>query len=326
MTRTIDAIPVEIDAPASTPPRAPMLSERDMAELLTSFNEVTSKLQATHETLRAEVSRLQRELHDANEALRRSERLAALGEMAAGIAHEIRNPLAGIGLYASMLVSDLDDLPRCRDVAEKIARGVRGLDAIVGDVLTFARKIEPRQDPCDASDLLTRVVETCAPQIHHAGAEVDRADLASPSIGFACDASLVQQALVNVVRNAAEALAEMPVERRPSSPRIAINAQRVKVRDRGGSRPMVCLSVEDNGPGVPDEVRARMFNPFFTTRHTGTGLGLAIVHRIVDAHAGLVRVKDASRKAQRGTVIEILFPDSNALAEGHDQHETERTE
>ena len=326
MTRTIDAIPIEIEPPASALPRATSLSERDLAELLTSFNEVTSKLQATHETLRAEVTRLQRELHDANEALRRSERLAALGEMAAGIAHEIRNPLAGIGLYARMLVSDLDDKPQCRDVAEKIARGVRGLDAIVGDVLTFARRIEPRPEPCDASDLLTRVVETCLPQIQQAGAKVERTDLARQPIEFACDASLVQQALVNVVRNAAEALAEMPADARPSNPRIAINAQRVKIRDRAGSRAMVCVSVEDNGPGVPDEVRARMFNPFFTTRHTGTGLGLAIVHRIVDAHAGLVRVKDASRKPPRGTVIEILLPDSSALAEGHDQHETERTE
>lgn len=321
MTRAIDAIPVD-PSPPRAPARASSLSEHDLAELLTSFNEVTSKLQATHETLRAEVSRLQRELHDANEALRRSERLAALGEMAAGIAHEIRNPLAGIGLYARMLVTDLDDKPQCRDVAEKIARGVRGLDAIVGDVLTFARKIEPRSEPCDASELLSRVVETCLPQIQHANATVERADLSRRPIECACDASLVQQALVNVVRNAAEAMSEMAPASRPASPRLTIDAKRVRLRGRGGSSPMVCFSIEDNGPGIPDEVRARMFNPFFTTRHTGTGLGLAIVHRIVDAHAGLVRVKDASP----GAIIEILLPDSSALDQGQAQHETERTE
>lgn len=311
MTRALDVIPVEVAPPEPTAPAAPaapaaraMLSERDLAELLTSFNEVTAKLQATHETLRAEVSRLQRELHDANEALRRSERLAALGEMAAGIAHEIRNPLAGIGLYARMLVTDLADRPQCRDVAEKIARGVRGLDAIVGDVLTFARKIEPRAEPCDADDLLARAAELCAPQIAAAGAEVERRD--GGPLTFVADGSLLQQALVNVVRNAAEALGEMPPERRPARPCIALDAQRVKVRERGGARAMVCLTVEDNGPGIPDDVRARMFNPFFTTRHTGTGLGLAIVHRIVDAHGGRVRVKDGQR---RGATIEILLPD-----------------
>ena len=172
MTTRAPTIPVEI---AAQPPRA-TLSEHDLAELLTSFNEVTSKLQATHETLRAEVARLQRELHDANEALRRSERLAALGEMAAGIAHEIRNPLAGIGLYASMLVSDLEDRPECRGVAQKIAHGVRGLDAIVGDVLTFAKRIEPRVEACCARAMLDRALELCAPQIDRAGARVTRLD------------------------------------------------------------------------------------------------------------------------------------------------------
>jgi len=323
MPKGAAAIPVEVPPAPAPPPRGPSLSERDLAELLTSFNEVTSKLQATHETLRAEVARLQRELRDANEALRRSERLAALGEMAAGIAHEIRNPLAGIGLYARMLVDDLADRPQCRGVAEKIASGVRGLDAIVGDVLTFARRIEPRPAPCLARDLLSHVAEVCAPQIALAGATLDRLDTRRDGVEFACDPSLVQQALVNLVRNAAEALSEMPADQRPATPRIALDAQRVKVRERGGARPMVCLSVEDNGPGIPDDVRSRMFNPFFTTRHTGTGLGLAIVHRIVDAHAGRVRVKDAR---ERGTVIEILLPDHPGPADGRQQHETERSE
>lgn len=329
MPTAADSIPVKIDASEAKAPGAPgassvpSLSEHDLAELLTSFNEVTSKLQATHETLRAEVSRLQRELLDANEALRRSERLAALGEMAAGIAHEIRNPLAGIGLYARMLVADLEDRAECRQVAEKIAMGVRGLDAIVGDVLTFARRIEPRSEPCEACALFAHALEVCSPQIEQAGATVERRDEPRGGIEFACDQGLMQQALVNLVRNAAEAIAEMPADRRPASPRISLDAQRVKVREPGGTRAMVSLVVEDNGPGVPDEVRARMFNPFFTTRHTGTGLGLAIVHRIVDAHGGRVRVAVAKRSSG-GTTVEILLPDTSAV--GRDQQETERTE
>jgi signal transduction histidine kinase len=323
MVPAADSIPIEVEPRAVRASAAPSLSEHDLAELLTSFNDVTSKLQTTHETLRAEVARLQQELRDANEALRRSERLAALGEMAAGIAHEIRNPLAGIGLYARMLVVDLEDRTECRQIAEKIALGVRGLDAIVSDVLTFARRIEPRSEPCDACALLTRAIEVCLPQIEQAGASVERRDESRESIEFACDQGLMQQALVNLVRNAAEAIGEMPVERRPASPRISIDAQRVKVREPGGARAMVSLIVEDNGPGVPEEVRARMFNPFFTTRHTGTGLGLAIVHRIVDAHGGRVRVAGAKRSSG-GTIVEILLPDTSAA--GRDQNETEPTE
>jgi signal transduction histidine kinase len=323
MVPAADSIPVEVEPRVARAPSPPSLSEHDLAELLTSFNDVTSKLQTTHETLRAEVARLQRELLDANEALRRSERLAALGEMAAGIAHEIRNPLAGIGLYARMLVVDLEDRTECRQIAEKIALGVRGLDAIVSDVLTFARRIEPRSEPCEACALLTRAIEVCAPQIEQAGAMVERRDESRASIEFACDQGLMQQAIVNLVRNAAEAIGEMPAERKPASPRISIDAQRVKVREPGGARAMVSLIVEDNGPGVPEEVRARMFNPFFTTRHTGTGLGLAIVHRIVDAHGGRVRVAGAKRSSS-GTIVEILLPDTSAA--GRDQNETEPTE
>lgn len=298
--------------PAPIPPAAALaqgapLSPGDLAELLTAFNEVTSKLQATHETLRAEVARLERELRETNEALRRSERLAALGEMAAGIAHEIRNPLASIGLYARLLVGDLGDRPECREVAEKIARGVKGLDAIVGDVLTFAKRIEPRADECLASEALSKAAETCSPQLESSGATLDiRFASRAEDIGFAADAGLLQQALVNVVRNAAEALAEMPIERRPADPFVRLDAQRVRVRDRDGAKRMVALIIEDNGPGVPDQVKKRMFNPFFTTRHTGTGLGLAIVHRIVDAHGGRVRVRD---RAGGGTVVEILLPE-----------------
>lgn len=301
------ATPTLTTTQAPSLPTPGSLSPGDLAELLTAFNEVTARLQATHETLRAEVARLENELRDTNEALRRSERLAALGEMAAGIAHEIRNPLASIGLYARLLVGDLADRPQCREVAEKIASGVRGLDAIVGDVLTFAKRIEPRPGACIAGEALARAAETCMPQISVAGACVRApARPAGEEIEFDADAALLQQALVNIVRNAAEALAEMPVERRPDTPTITLGAGRVRVRDRDGSKRMVCLTVEDNGPGVPDEVKHRMFNPFFTTRHTGTGLGLAIVHRIVDAHAGMVRVRD---REGGGSVVEILLPD-----------------
>jgi len=116
----------------------------ELEDLLRTFNDVTSKLQSTHETLRAEVSRLQGELEQANRRLRRSRELAALGEMAAGIAHEIRNPLGSIKLYTEALEADLRGDAPSHGTAVKIGSAVEGLDRIVGDVLAFAREMRLR--------------------------------------------------------------------------------------------------------------------------------------------------------------------------------------
>lgn len=283
-------------------PRAPAgsLSPTDLAELMTAFNEVTAKLERTHAQLRGEVRRLNAELRDANEALQRSKRLAALGEMAAGIAHEVRNPLASIGLYAKMLEEDLGDRPECLGVASKIAGAVRGLDAVVGDVLTFAREIRPRAVAVDAAELLDRALDACR-------AETGPVRRVGPvgEVPLECDAGLVHQALVNVLRNAGEA------NRVAGGAVIEVGAEAGMVDpDDPDPVPGVVLRVRDEGDGVPPEVIERMFNPFFTTRAAGTGLGLPIVHRIADAHAGRVVVfNNAERGAgARGATVELRLP------------------
>jgi signal transduction histidine kinase len=163
-----------VTAPSTGAGQSPM-SPRELGELLAAFNEVTSRLQATHEQLNAEVIRLRTELVEANHQLERSRRLAALGEMAAGIAHEVRNPLGSIRLYAKMLDEDLVDRPAQRETVRKIAGAARGLDQIVGDMLSFAREFRVRVDACDASDLfdqaLARVLSRrrsgLVPDAHH---------------------------------------------------------------------------------------------------------------------------------------------------------------
>ncbi len=305
MSATPSANPQPIASGLTSPAGFPM-TPGDLAELLSAFNEVTSRLQATHEQLNAEVIRLRTELVEANQQLERSRRLAALGEMAAGISHEVRNPLGSIRLYAKMLEEDLIDRPAQRDTVRKIAAAARGLDQIVGDMLTFAREFRVKTDRCDASDLFDQALAACC----HDGVpawgrtEIVRADQQRPGLEVEADHGLVLQALVNIVRNAFEAIAEVPAGQRQARLTLDVLSRQVSVND-GPVRTMTALIVSDSGTGVSEETIKRMFNPFYTTRATGTGLGLAIVHRIMDAHEGRVIVRN---NTDAGATVELLFP------------------
>jgi signal transduction histidine kinase len=297
VTATV-AIPVLEDAALGSAG----LSSADLAELMAAFNEVTARLQRTHENLRAEVARLTGELRSANEQLQRSRRLAGLGQMAAGIAHEVRNPLGSIGLYARMLVEDLADRPAERRVAGKIADAVRGLDGVVGDVLNFARELRVRARPERACDLLDRALEACCPEgTPGPGLEVRREWAGHEDQLVACDATLMHQALVNVIRNALEAA---------TGPGRVLTLGIAERQLGDQSQPAVGLWVADTGPGVTPDVVERMFNPFFTTRAAGTGLGLPIVHRIVDAHGGRVEVRNNAESVPGapGATVELVLP------------------
>lgn len=298
--------------PVIVPPKGSVTPE-ELAELIGAFNEVTRQLSRTHETLRAEVSRLEAELRQANDQLERSRRLAALGEMAAGIAHEVRNPLGSIRLYARMLEEDLADRPDERGVAVKIGAAVRSLDAVVVDVLNFARRMEVSARVADADETLTKALEEClAERAGGVRPRVVRRDRRRGEAVLLCDPGLAHRALVNVIRNAIEAMTRGGENESGSGVgggdrgTLTLDAERRSVRGPGGaSVPMTVVSVGDTGPGLSREVLERMFNPFFTTRETGTGLGLAIVHRIMDAHGGRVHARNGRGG---GAVVELCFP------------------
>lgn len=273
-----------------------------LAQLLSAFNEVSARVTRSHEALVGEVTRLKAELAAANEQLRRSEQLAALGEMAAGIAHEIRNPLGSIQLYAGMLVEDLGDRPPQLEIAQKIGRAVRGLNGIVNDVLAFSREIKVRPVEISAGELLHGAVESCTAIVEEAEVVVDGPGAEAWEMMVCCDPALIRLALTNIVRNAVEALTELEPGERGL---IVLAAEAYRARS-SGREPVVRLVVRDTGPGVPDDVLERMFNPFFTTRQTGTGLGLAIVHRIIDAHDGDIAIHN--REKTPGAEVEITLP------------------
>lgn len=276
----------------------------ELADLMESFNQVTARLEQTHCKLRDEVGRLQRELHAANEELERSRRLAALGEMAAGIAHEVRNPLGSIGLYAEMLVTDLVGQREQQILAERIGGAVRGLDAIVNDVLVCSRELRVHAERVPASQLVDEAIARCADLCAGGHTPTITRMKSNGHLLIEVDAALVVQALTNIVRNAIEAASE---EAPDGGGQVAIDVRTsAEFAGEHGTGPMVMFRVEDSGPGISEEVLERMFNPFFTTRAAGTGLGLPIVHRIVEAHNGRVCV---SRGGQfKGACFDVLLP------------------
>lgn len=280
------------------------LDEEDLKELMRAVTETTQRLQQTHVALKDQVARLQRELAEANEQLQRSRSLAALGEMAAGIAHEVRNPLGSIQLYVQVLAEELDDRPEQQQICNKIDRAVVGLDGIVRDVLLFARDVKTSPAPTTTGELFERSISQCEALL--AGASINLWRKCETECDLYADASLMTQALSNIIRNAVEAIqiaAEADLGNHPRTLRLGTEHKHVRCPN-GESAPRVVLWVEDTGPGIPEAVVERMFNPFFTTRKTGTGLGLAIVHRIVDAHGGHINVRNLE---PRGARIELCL-------------------
>src|SRR5687767_10304692 len=141
----------------------------ELGRIIIAYSEVTEKLQQSHDQLTETVRALQNELGEKNRLLERRNRLAALGEMAAGLAHEIRNPLGGIQLYASLLAQDVADRPDSLQTVRKIAGGVRRLEALVGQVLQFSRELVVRAEPVDLADVVDQAVEMASAKFAERG-------------------------------------------------------------------------------------------------------------------------------------------------------------
>jgi len=274
--------------------------ERELAAIISSYNQVTDKLKNAHERLGHEVRLLRERLAQKDRELARQERLAALGEMAAGVAHEIRNPLAGIQLFSSLLERDLKDRPKLRELAGKISNGVRTLDGIVGDILAFAGPADVRLRPVTLAPLLGEVLELVAPQQRARRISL-HLDADHFEVVVQASALHLQRALLNLIFNALDAAGE---------------GGNVWLACReGGPDGWVCLEVADDGPGVPPELSERIFNPFFTSKDSGTGLGLAIVHRVAEAHGGSVRV---TPRQGGGAVFTLMLRRAAAACFGGD--------
>jgi len=218
---------------------------------------------------RDEIGVLAQTLEETRAALRaRDERLQM---MLAGIAHEVRNPLGGLELYAGLLRDALGNQPERLDEVARIEREVGHLKAVVNEFLEFARRPTPRLEAVALRPLFDEIRELTSPP---GGAAVIVA--VTDGLAVRADAVQLRRALLNLARNAVAAARAGRVE-------LAAAAQRDRVR----------IEVRDDGPGVAPELREKIFAPFFTTREKGTGLGLAFVREIVRDHGGEVDVRDA---------------------------------
>lgn len=225
------------------------------------------------------------------EAMRRqlAERDAHMQQMLAGIAHEVRNPLAGIQLYAGILRDELAGDERAGHAA-KIDREVGYLDKVVRDFLDFARRPAPELAAVELPALAAEVAELAAPEAGPHGLEI--AVEVPAGLTVRADPGQLRRALLNLVRNAIAAAAE--VGERGEAVKLSAEAR----ADR------IAITVWNRGPTIAPEVKARLFEPFFTTREKGTGLGLAFVGEIARAHGGTVEVE-----SERGqTRFRVMIP------------------
>lgn len=228
------------------------------------------------------------------ERLERVERLRALGEMAAGVAHEIRNPLNGIEGFASLLQRETEPGTRSQQYARSIHEGVRHLNHTVSSLLEYTRQKPPSRRPVPPVELAASCCELVRAECANGPARVDgQAEIGNQSVAIelvddwgpelvAVDGTQIRQVLLNLLQNAVQAVREH-----------GCGPGRVRLGLARGDAGDLVIAVEDSGPGIPEGERGRIFTPFFTTRDRGTGLGLAIAHTIIDLHGGALIVDDS---------------------------------
>jgi two-component system sensor histidine kinase PilS (NtrC family) len=236
--------------------------------------------------------------------LRQRERLAAVGELAAGVAHEVRNPLAAISGCVEMLRA----LNRERSGDDEqehlmgiVLREIERLDALIADFLQFARPGPPKLETIALAPLLGEVAEMC-----RAACPLDvRVTVEAPTdLEVEADATQLRQVLWNLVRNAVQAVGQRGVISLGAAPLAQATPSPHRSGAPGGGH-LVELVVADDGPGIAPEALERIFDPFFTTKPAGTGLGLATVHRIVTAHGGTI---DVDSEPGRGARFRVRLP------------------
>jgi len=241
------------------------------------------------------ITPLQVQLVESRQLAERQEKLASLGMLATGVAHEIRNPLTAIKAWLYLQKKLLKPGTPEQADANLIADEIDRLERIVKDFLLFARPSDPQLVPVAAGQPLQEVRLLLEPDLAKSGIRLELGEVAPGHIRI--DPQQIKQVLINLVRNAAESIGQ--------NGRIILRARREEKRLLDRTAEVMVLEVRDTGKGIPPEVEKRLFDPFFTTKSSGTGLGLPIAARIVEKHQGALQYQT---QVDCGTTFGVILP------------------
>lgn len=257
------------------------------------FSQASERLQAKYTLLLGETEDLRARLQEKDAEIARSARLAMLGETAAAIAHEVRNPLGSIKLFLSLLRQDVCDRPETLKLTDEIAKSISTLDNVVSNVLQFAKNKTPPFAPLNAHSIIQEQVSLVWPD-REQGVQIVLDLKANPYVrGNECG---LRQVFYNLLLNALQAVRYAGV---------------IEVHSRDGGDGGFEAIIKDNGPGIEAGMEESIFEPFVSRRAGGTGLGLAIVKQIIEQHGGKIKVAN-----QDGAIFTIWLP---RKAEGRDR-------
>ncbi|MFQ5736021.1 MAG: ATP-binding protein [Thermodesulfobacteriota bacterium] len=261
-----------------------------LSDAFNVFRDASSKLEQQYSLLERKIEDLNEELAEKNRAMERSRRLAAMGEMAARIAHEIRNPLGSMAIFATLLERELAANTEQKRLAEHITKGVKTLDNLLSNMLLFASSPGAHKKRVDIREIVEESILSIG------GHERQGKRIKTEFNGrteIMADRSQLRQLFLNMFLNSLDAMDEGGL-------------MYVKTRINGGrGKSFLEVEVSDTGRGIDPEYFDRIFDPFFTTRERGTGLGLAIVATVVHAHDGFI---DVSSEPGEGTTFVISLP------------------
>jgi two-component system NtrC family sensor kinase len=274
-------------------------SHDEIGALACSFNQMTDRLREANEKLLGWGKTLEKKVEERTEELRaiqshliQSEKLASIGKLAAGIAHEINNPLGAVLIYSHLILEDTPPGQAHHENLKKIVRETTRCKDIVTGLLDFARPKEPQRQPTDIHELLDRCLAFTGQQALFQNIKVEK--VFSPDVPrIVADAGQLQQVFMNIIFNAAEAM--------DGAGTLTLRTSYDPARDE------IAVAIADTGHGIKAEDKGRLFEPFFTTKDVGkgTGLGLAISYGIVQKHQGTI---DVQSEAGRGAMFTIRLP------------------
>ncbi|MEZ4755113.1 MAG: ATP-binding protein [Bdellovibrionota bacterium] len=260
-----------------------VLAQTALQEAFAKFNEASGLLESKYSALKFETERLREQLKEKDLEIKRGEKLAMLGETAAGIAHEVRNPLGAIKLFISILREDLREAPESVKILDQMDKSVATLDHVVSNILQFSKVKKVEFSPVNLASLINE-------QVSHFTSENNQLQFSLKIEGqpfISGNEHSLRQVFYNLLLNACQAIKY---------------SGKIEVRAHDSDEEHYIVEVRDSGSGIPEDMLLRLFEPFATSKNEGTGLGLSIVKQILDEHGAFIEAYNAG-----GAVFKIRF-------------------